>query len=540
MTKRRSMIILPVLAFTFVLILTGQSAQADWSVSFQGGVDSSYSGDRLTAEYRRGYQVDDWVERGASSITDSPLFSDGIRLTSWANGYERNYEYGLASAIYFFEVPSRARSIRIKIYYEGEADRSDLDDDIAGKVWIRRSTLGDDFEEYYPRDGRYEDVDEPLYGDTFVLRARKHLEILRLSADNYVDDGMMELHVVAEGRQRLDVKYIEVETYSYAPKVRVITRYYRDYTWRPWNNYAYWYFYTGPAYHFGDYYYVRYTYPNYHSNYIGIRIRFNDYLSFYYSTHPRYHHVRWTHVARVPRGTHRIWDRNRLNRWTSSHNEARKGYVITSAKRRSTVDVQKSRTKIRSVLSRHSQQSPSTVRAQSGKVVRTPSRRNAASVQTRSSGTTNVKRRTTTPDVRRGTDRSRISSTAPARIETQSSTKSRRVETKTPVRTRSSATSNRSKSESNIRRTPTRTAPQQQRTPPSSGQVKTRRESSSPRRTETKKTEPQRKAPARKVEVRKQEEEDDDDDDKKSSSTQVKTRSTSPTRSSSTKTRRTR
>lgn len=541
MTRKRSTMILPAIAFTLVLIFAGQPAQADWNISFQGEVGSSYSsysGDRLTSEYRRGYQVDDWVERGASSVTDSPLFNDGLRLAAWATGYEDDYEYGVASAIYFFEVPSRARSVRIKISYDGEANRSDIGDEIAGRVWIRRATIGNDYEEYYPSEGRYEDVDQPLYGDTFVLRARKRLEILRLSASDYADDGMIEIHIVAEGRQRIDVKYIEVETYSYAPKVRVITRYYKDYTWQPWNQYAYWYFYTGPTYHFGDYYYVRYTYPRYHDNYIGIRFSFNRYLTGYYVRYPHYRHTHWTHVPRVSRGTRRTWGRGRLGRWTSSHNEARRGYVVTSA-RRSPVEVRKSRTQVRSVLSSSSRRSPSAVRTQPGKVVRSPSRRGTASTQIRSSSITDVKKRVTTPNVRRGTGRPSSSTTAPARSGTQSSTKSRRVESKTPVRTRSSTPSSRRSETERKSRVTTRTAPQKQRTPPSSKQIKTKRDSVTSRRSETKKTEPQRKAPKRKVEIKKKEkDDDDDDDDDKKSKTPVKT--TPSTRKSTIKTRKTR
>jgi hypothetical protein len=470
------------------------------------------------------------------------LFNDGLRLAAWATGYEDDYEYGVASAIYFFEVPSRVRSVRIKISYDGEANRSDIGDEIAGRVWIRRATIGNDYEEYYPSEGRYEDVDQPLYGDTFVLRARKRLEILRLSASDYADDGMMELHIVAEGRQRIDVKYIEVETYSYAPKVRVITRYYKDYTWQPWNQYAYWYFYTGPTYHFGDYYYVRYTYPRYHDNYIGIRFSFNRYLTGYYVRYPHYRHTRWTHVPRVSRGTRRTWGRGRLGRWTSSHNEARRGYVVTSA-RRSPVEVRKSRTQVRSVLSSSSRRSPSAVRTQPGKVVRSPSRRGTASTQTRSSSITDVKKRVTTPNVRRGTGRPPSSTTAPARSGTQSSTKSRRVESKTPVRTRSSTPSSRRSEPERKSRVTTRTAPQKQRTPPSSKQIKTKRDSVTSRRSETKKTEPQRKAPERKaperkVEIKKKEKDDDDDDDDKKSKTPVKT--TPSTRKSTIKKRKTR
>ncbi|MBD3184277.1 hypothetical protein GF312_18485, partial [Candidatus Poribacteria bacterium] len=286
MTKRHLATLLPVLIIA--MLFTANSVQADWGVSFgySGGSGYSYYGDRITTEYRRGYQVDDWVERGSSSITDSPLYADGIRLAAWSTRYEDDYDYALASAIYFFEIPDNARSIRIKVSYDGEGDRGNFGDEIAGRIWIRQPYIDRNYQEYYPTNGRYQDVDEPLYGDTYVLRANKHLEIIRIPADDHVQDGMMELHVVAEGRQRLDVKYIEVESYTSLPSVRVVTRYYRDYTWQPWYNYTYWYFYTGPTFHFGDYYYVRYTYPRYRTHYVEIRKRYNDYLKVYYVRRP--------------------------------------------------------------------------------------------------------------------------------------------------------------------------------------------------------------------------------------------------------------
>ncbi len=549
MLRRRSVTILPVITFVFILAFAGQSAQADWNVSFYGevGVPSYTSyGDRITSEYRRGYQVDDWVERGASSVTESPIYSDGIKLSAWATRYEDDYDYGIASAIYFFEIPRRARSIRIKVAYEGEADRGYLNDDIVGRVWIRRSQPGDDYEEYYPREGRYEDVDEPLYGDTFVLRARKSFEIIRISADDYTVDDMMELHVVAEGTQNIDVKYIEVETYSYLPSVRVITRYYRDYVWRPWYDYTYWYFYTGPVYHFSDYYYVRYTYPHYHSHYIDIRKRYNSYLHVYYVKRPR-EHVRWVNVVRVPSGTRRTWDRGHLNRWTSSHEEARRVYsVARTGKTRSSVDVQKSRTQIRSVLSTHTRSSPTAIRSSSS--VR--SRETSSSVQQRTSvrtpasrstevKTRQVERSSATPrsrtEMRTETERQRSSVTSPARVETRSSTKTRDTEVRSPVRTRSSSSTQSDQTKS-VRQAPTRSSSSQQREIRSTTRSKTRVESSKPKEDENKRSSSVIRTPSRsqstkqsppqkKVEVKK--DDDDDEDKKKSSNTQTRTQSDS-------------
>lgn len=553
MLRQRSVAILPAIAFVFVLVFSGQSAQADWNVSLYGEVGGpSYTsyGDRITSEYRRGYQVDDWTERGSSSVTESPTYSDGIRLASWATQYEDDYDYGIASAIYFFEVPRNARSIRIKIAYEGEADRGYLDDDLVGRVWIRRSQPGDDYEEYYPKEGRYEDVDEPLYGDTFALRARKRLEIIRISAEDHTIDDMMELHVVAEGRQSVDVKYIEIETYSYLPSVRVITRYYKDYVWRPWHNYTYWYYYTGPVFHFSDYYYVRYTYPRYRYHYVDIRKRYNNYLNVYYVKRPR-ERVRWANVVRVPKGTRRTWNRGHLNRWTSSHEETRRMYsVVKTGKTRSSVDVRKSRTRIRSVLSSHTRSSPAAVRSrgtsssvQQRTSVRTPSSRSTEvkSRQVERSSTTPRSR----PEVRTGTDRQRKAVSSPTRVETRGSTKTRDTEVRSPARTRSSSSSQSDRTKS-VRQAPTRSSNNQQRETRSNVRSKTRVESSKPKeeerkrsssviRTPSKSQSTKKSPPKKKVEVKK-DDDDDDEDKKKSSSTKTSTKS----KSSSTKKRKVR
>jgi hypothetical protein len=533
MLRQRSMTILPIATFVLMFIFSGQPAQADWGISFSGEFHSpggAYYGDRITSEYRRGYQVDDWIERGESSVTESPIFADGIRLASWATLYDEDYEYALASAIYFFEIPSSARSVRIKISYDGEADRSDLNGGIVGRVWVRRARLGDDYEEYYPSEGKYEDVEEPLYGDTFVLRSKKHLEIIRMSADDHTVDGIMELHVVAEGKQRIDVKYIEVETYSYLPKVRVITRYYRDYVWQPWYDYTYWYFYTGPVYHFADYYYVRYTYPRYRYYYVGIRKRYNGYLRVYYVKRPD-RHVRWADVVRVSRGTPRTWDRNRLSGWTVDHEEAWNSYRITSMKTRGSADVQKVRTRVRSVLANHRQSSPATVQASSDRVAGAPSekRREASassSVRTRSS-----------------TDRSRSSVTSPARIETRSSAKTRRDDVRPSVRTRSSSSSQ-SERERSVIKSPSRsTSRERKETTRDSEGAKIKRETK-PQTREVKRapsgSRSQKQAPPKKVEPKKDDDDEDKDKEKSrsSSSSRRSTSTRSSTGSSSEKTRR--
>lgn len=508
MFERRFLIMLVAIISIFTLAYKVQPISADWDVSFGVKSDSdpynSYYGDRITTEYRRGYQTDDWVERGESSVTESPIFSDGIRLTSWATRDRDDYDYGIASAIYFFDVPSNARSLRIKVHYDGEGDNDDVGDEIAGRIWIKRTTQADDYEEYYPSEGRYESVDKPLYGDTFVLTAKKHLEIVRTSAQDHVNnDGIMELHLVAEGRQRLDVKYIEVETYTYMPTVRVITRYYKDYTWRPWYNYTYWYFYTGPVFHFSDYYYVRYTYPYYHRNYIEIRRYYDDYLRVYYVRSP-HRYIYWDDVVYVRKGAPRSWHRERLSKWTPQHEETRRYYINTNKNQR-TVEIQQSRERVRGVLSNTTKRSPSAERA--------------LSIQTRGSAVTDMKQRRdieqrSTPDVRMRTSESRTIERTPARTET--SDRERRVETRSSTDVKKSTQSN------TERERVIRTVPQKSTSKESSKSAPSANTEVKKKQTETKKSETvQRRESSTETKKdtqvqndKKDEEEDDEDKDK--------------------------
>jgi hypothetical protein len=206
---------------------------------------------------RDGREVDDWVERGESSVTESPEFKDGIRLAARANR-RGDDDYALASAIYFFDIPRSARTIEIEVEYEGRSGRGDYDDDLAGRIWIKstdetgRGSRGGE---------RFRDDEEPLHGDTFVLREGKRREKIEISARDHTFDGTMELHLIAEGRQTLDVERIKVKTKERPSDVRVVTREHRERVPERWNRNAYWYFYSGPVHRTGDRHYVRYVYP---------------------------------------------------------------------------------------------------------------------------------------------------------------------------------------------------------------------------------------------------------------------------------------
>lgn len=262
---------------TFVLsgalLLTAGILRADWfgTFSVQYGYEYDYVPDRSSREHRAGIEMDDWLERGNATVTASPIFDEGIRVAAWAEGGDSpdSYDFGLASAIYLFDIPRDSRQINVRIRYDGSGTARDLDDyEIAGRVWIRN------FDREHSND-----PDEPVPGDTFLLRANRRSETLRIPVAGHVNDrDQMELHIVADGSNRVDVDYLEVETFERVREVRVIRRYVPTYQWRPWSDYTYVYFYGGPCYFPTDYgYYLYWDYP-YDSDFVVIRRNYRSYL----------------------------------------------------------------------------------------------------------------------------------------------------------------------------------------------------------------------------------------------------------------------
>lgn len=310
---------------------------------------SYYKNDRISSEKRDGKQADDWIERGASSVTDSPKYKNGIRLTTWSNRYNDEYEYGLASAIYYFDIPSRARSIKIKIRYNGEHGRYSADDEIVGRLWIRANSLADRYEEYYPDEKRYKSRNKPLYGDTFNLRKNKNTQEITVSAREHRIDGKMEVHVIAEGGQRIDVDYMEVQTYTSLPEIKVVTREYRNYN-RPWYHHTYLYFYSGPVYYFDGDYYIKYIYPRGRSI-IEIRREYDGYLERYHRVYPHIS-LYWSGRLNLPRlnqGRIHVW----LDKWTPDYENTRRSYDTFFGKTRKPIEIQRFREEVRSVITRN-------------------------------------------------------------------------------------------------------------------------------------------------------------------------------------------
>jgi hypothetical protein len=346
-----------------LFILVGwliQSAQADyWSVSYYD-YDYDYSrSDRINREHRDAGDVDDWIERGNSTVTTSPHFRDGIRLSAWSSDYigDDEYDFALASAIYLFDIPRRAQYIEIKVRYRGEGRRADFDDyeEIAGRIWIRNFKKEREHRRY-----DYDDK-ETLYGDTFVLRAKRRSETIKIPAAHHVgEDGAMELHIVVENGGLLDVEYVDVETYRYLPEVRVVNRYIRSYEWRPWYYYTYFYFYDGPVHYVTDYdYYVRWSYPVYDVHYVTIRKNYRAYLHRYYKIYPSRHHG----YSRTNRNIN-VYDRQRrgiqtprLSKWTPEYERVRREYDRSrSMKKRRRTDIERIRSDVRVTIDRHRSQ----------------------------------------------------------------------------------------------------------------------------------------------------------------------------------------
>ncbi|MCZ6679913.1 MAG: hypothetical protein O7E52_21985, partial [Candidatus Poribacteria bacterium] len=292
----------------------------------------------------------------------SPRFEDGVRLTAWASGSSEsgNYEFAISSAIYFFEIPRQAQYIEILVRYRGEPHQPNIEDyeEIAGRLWIRNTKR-----EYSRRSYDDESDEETRYGDTFVLRAKRRSETIKIAAAGHVDNDFLEMHIVAEDGEQLDIEYIDVATYRRQPDIRVIHRYARDYRWRPWNNYTYLYFYDGPSYYSTDLgYYIRWSYPIYDHHYLSIRYAYRNYLHNYHLHYPSHHYYyRYRsypkHVNVHVRVNDSVKTRQRLSRWTATHDTVRREYTRSRLAATPTkIARTTTQTRVRTLIEKHRQE----------------------------------------------------------------------------------------------------------------------------------------------------------------------------------------
>ena len=408
--------------------------------------DYDYYADRLSREHRVANDVDEWIERGNATITASPRFEDGVRLTAWANAAEdaNNYEFAIASAVYLFEIPTGAQYIEILVRYRGEPHRLEIEDyeePIAGRVWIRNTQR-----EATRRGYHDENAKETRYGDTFVLRAKNRSELIKIPAVGHIKNGWMELHIVAEGGEQIDVEHLEVSTYRRQPKVKVIQRYTPTYRWRPWHNYTYLYFYDGPIYYATDYdYYLRWSYPIYDHHYLSIRSYYGGYLGryrrYYSGAYYRGYSPYYGHYHGRYRGTPKVYQRRtRLNRWSGQHETARRQY---SRSRLAANSRQGERTavrrNIRTALENHRKQTPATTERIARQSIILEKQRSRASASTLQRS--NSVRRSTYAGNTLSKQRRYSGSTARNASSYRSSIETRRT---TPLYRRSTPSSNRS------------------------------------------------------------------------------------------------
>ncbi len=337
---------------------------------FASDSDADYGNyaDRLSREHRIANDVDEWIERGNATITASPLFEDGMRLTAWANNFQDTdkFQFAIASGVYLFEIPRSAQTIEIVVRYKGEPNTFEISDQyepIAGRVWIRNIKR-----EMTRRGYHDQSASETRYGDTFVLRAKNRSETIKIPVAGHVQDGWMELHVVAEGGEQLDVEYIEVSTYRRAPKLRVVQHYTPSYRWRPWNRYTYLYFYDGPVFYSSGYNsYLCWNYPVYDHRYLSIRTHYGGYLGRYRTYHPArysyyntpYHGGGYGYGYGYGRANVVYSKRTQLNRWSAQHENVRKQYSRSRlAVPTRGVDRTQINNSVRVVIENHRRQAP--------------------------------------------------------------------------------------------------------------------------------------------------------------------------------------
>jgi hypothetical protein len=269
-----------------------------WLLPFVQSGEASYdyelgSYSSRDSQYRDAGDAEDLIERGRASVTDSPQFPEGIRLTAWANGEEEGFEPGLASAIYYFDVPSWTHFLKVKVRYEDVS----RDDKIAGRLWIKTpdEDLGEALES---------EEEAPVYGDTFVLRSDRASEAIYVPSARHVENDMVEIHIVASGRDSLDVGYIQVEYLERKPpRVRIVEHWYDDYWYRwPPYWYGYHYFYWGPCYWpRTSLIYVHWIWPHkyywykYRPWYRIHIVKYHRRHPHWYRRYPRVHHVDSSH-----------------------------------------------------------------------------------------------------------------------------------------------------------------------------------------------------------------------------------------------------
>jgi len=239
-------------------------------------VKADYSNTNEAWDMRNGADTDDWIEMGSGLVSGSPDDERAIQLT----GGGQDSIPGMATSVYYFEPPVWTKAFRIKIRYYDDSG----DDEIAGRVFIKTND----------NDSR-QTSDELFYGDTYILRTSQNSEIIRVSAERYIENGIIEVHVVASGQDQLTVESLEMEYLRETPQVKIVHEYHNDY-WDYYPRYHYWY---------------NYWYWSPH----------------HYWPH-RFHYVVWIIPGNYYWHTWRHWCRHHINIWCGHHPKCWRRYTI--------------------------------------------------------------------------------------------------------------------------------------------------------------------------------------------------------------------
>jgi len=197
----------------------------------------------VSSEFRYAEQLNEWFVRGDAAVSASPAFPRGLRLAAWD---ERDPQVAnrvaVATAIYFFQVPANARSLKIEACYRAAPESADKR--IAGFIFVRNTAV----EREYARKYRLEatPAEEPaFYGHTYLLPADQVIMTLDIPTTDHVVDGVLEVHLSAGAGQVLDLLYVKVTAFGDEVAVRVEQAPSTLYVVNPYQ-YTYIYYYAGP------------------------------------------------------------------------------------------------------------------------------------------------------------------------------------------------------------------------------------------------------------------------------------------------------
>ena len=197
----------------------------------------------VSTEFRYAAQLNEWFVRGDAAVSASPVFERGLRLAAWDDrDPQAATRVAVATAVYFFQIPDAARSIRIEACYRAAPEATDKR--LAGFIFVRNTAVERQYAQKYQLDAT--PTEEPaFYGHTYLLPADQVIMTLNVPTTDHVVNGVLEVHLSAGAGQVLDLSYIKVTTFGEMVPVRVEYAPSTLYVPNPYQ-YTYIYYYAGP------------------------------------------------------------------------------------------------------------------------------------------------------------------------------------------------------------------------------------------------------------------------------------------------------